>query len=106
MLFLNKNNFISQNRYINTETIVMGSGNILWTFELDHIIFIDFTGIKSLKYKEIRVSGAKLFFEEYISTLSSDKYKTYCLLDNSFVILSASKAFYYLLITPYKHTKK
>ena len=39
----------------------MGSGNILWKFELDQIIFLDFTGIESLKYKEIRVSGAKLF---------------------------------------------
>ena len=34
-------------------------------FELDQIIFLDFTGIGILKYKEIRVSGAKLF-EEYI----------------------------------------
>ena len=40
----------------------MGSGNILWKFELDKIISLDFTGIESLKYKEIRVSGAKLFW--------------------------------------------
>ena len=39
----------------------MGSGNILRKFELDQIIFLDFRGIESLKYKEIRVSGAKLF---------------------------------------------
>ena len=30
-------------------------------FGLDQIIFLDFTGIESLQYKEIRVSGAKLF---------------------------------------------
>ena len=33
----------------------MGSENNLWKFELDQIIFLDFTGIESLKYKEIRV---------------------------------------------------
>ena len=43
----------------------MGFGNILWKFELDQSIFLDFTGIESFKYKEIRVSVAKLF-EEYI----------------------------------------
>ena len=37
----------------------MGNENILWKFELDQIIFLDFTG--NLKYKEIRVSSAKLF---------------------------------------------
>ena len=67
MWFLNKNNFLSQNfrLFFFTETTVMGSGNILWKFDLDQIIFLDFTIIESLKYKEIRVSGAKLF-EEYI----------------------------------------
>ena len=40
----------------------MGSEYILWKFELDQIIFLDFTGIESLEYKEIRVSGAKLFW--------------------------------------------
>ena len=39
-----------------------GSGNILWEFELDQIIFLDFTGIESLKYNEITVSGANLFW--------------------------------------------
>ena len=39
----------------------MGSGNILLKFEIDQVIFLDFTGIESLKFKEIRVSGAKLF---------------------------------------------
>ena len=43
----------------------MVSGNILWKFELDQITFIDFTGIESLKYKEIRVSGAKFFLGVY-----------------------------------------
>ena len=40
----------------------MGTNNILWKFELDELIFLDFAGIGSLKYKEIRVSGAKLSF--------------------------------------------
>ena len=40
----------------------MGTENILWKFEFDQIIFLDFTGIESLKSKEIRVSGAKLFW--------------------------------------------
>ena len=46
----------------------MGSGNILWKFELDQIIFLDYTGIESLKkYMEIRVSGAKLFLRSIYS---------------------------------------
>ena len=61
MWFLNKNNFISQNYQTLAESTVMDSGNILWKFELDQIIFLDFTGIEILKYKEIRVSGAKHF---------------------------------------------
>ena len=40
---------------------VMGTENILCKFGFDQIIFLDFTGFGSLKYKEIRVSGAKLF---------------------------------------------
>ena len=40
------------NYTIYTETIVMGTQNILWKFEPDHSIFPDFTGIGSLKYKE------------------------------------------------------
>ena len=39
----------------------MGTYDIVWKFELDQIIFLDFIGVGSLKYKEIRVSGAKLF---------------------------------------------
>ena len=68
MWFLNKNNFISQNYWSFTETTVIGTENILWKFELDRTIFLDFTVIESLKYKEIKMSGAKLF-EEYISIL-------------------------------------
>ena len=64
--FLNKNNFISQNYRSFTQTTVMGTVNILWKFELDQSIFLDFTGIRSLKYKEIRVSGAKLFWGVYV----------------------------------------
>ena len=52
---------MSQNYQSFSETTVMGTKNILWKFEFDLIIFVDFTGIGSLKYKEIRVSGAKLF---------------------------------------------
>ena len=55
---LEQNSFISQNKRSFTETAVIGTYNILLKFELDQIIFLDF---KSLKYKEIRVSGAKLF---------------------------------------------
>ena len=29
----------------------MGTESILWQFELDQIIFLDFTGIRNLKYK-------------------------------------------------------
>ena len=57
MWFLNKNNFTSQNY----QSFTMGSGNILWKVEIGQTIFLDFTRIESLKYKEIRVSGAKLF---------------------------------------------
>ena len=56
-----QNIFISQKYRSFTGSRVIGAGNILWKFELDQIIFLDFTGIESLKYKEIRVSGAKLF---------------------------------------------
>ena len=45
----------------------MSTENILWKFELGQIIFLDFTGIVSLKYKEISVSGAKLFWGVYIN---------------------------------------
>ena len=61
MWFLNNKNIISQNYQTFRESTVMGSGNILWKFELDQIIFLDFIGIESLKYEEISVSGAKLF---------------------------------------------
>ena len=60
MWFLNKYNFISQYYRFFTQTTVIGTENILWKFELDQSIFLDFTGIGSLKYNEIRVSGAKL----------------------------------------------
>ena len=50
----------------------MGSGNILWKFEFYQIIFLDFIGIESLKYKEIRVSGAKLFWGVYINWVSNE----------------------------------
>ena len=62
VFFLNKNSFISQTHWSFTETKVMGTENNLWKFELDLIIFLDFTDIWSLKYKEIRVGGAKLFW--------------------------------------------
>ena len=74
MWFLNKNNFISQNYQSFTESVVIGSGNILLKFELDPIIFLDFTGIESLKYKEIRVSGAKLFSRSIQAILSPNTY--------------------------------
>ena len=76
MLFLNKNNFISQNYRSFTQTTVMGKEKILWKFELDQSIFLDFTGIGSLKYKEIRVSGAKLFLRS-IDETSFDIYIVY-----------------------------
>ena len=64
-----QNGFISQDyRFFFTETTVMGSANILWKFQLGQIIFLHFldvTGIGRLKYKEIRVSGAKLFWLVY-----------------------------------------
>ena len=60
MWFLNKNSFISQTTGLLQKQTVMGTENILWKFELNQIIFQDFTGIGSLKYKEIRVNGAKL----------------------------------------------
>ena len=44
------------------ETIVMVTENNLWKFELDSIALLEFTGIRSEKYKAIRVSGAKLFW--------------------------------------------
>ena len=45
----------------------MGTENDLWKYELDPIIFLDFTGIWSLKYEEIRVlmSSANIL-DEYI----------------------------------------
>ena len=47
--FFNKNYFISQNYRSFTESTVMGSGNILLKFEIDQVIFLDFTGIESFK---------------------------------------------------------
>ena len=41
------------------ETRVIGTENNLWKCELDKIISLDFTDIWSVKYKEIRGSGAK-----------------------------------------------
>ena len=64
---MKKNSFISQNHWPFTETRKMGTENNLWKFELDPIIFLDFKDIWSLKYKEIRVSGAKHFWGVYIA---------------------------------------
>ena len=50
-----------------TETTVIGTWKILWDLSLIKSFFLDFKGIGSLKYKEIRVSGAKLFWEEHIN---------------------------------------
>ena len=77
-VFFSKNSFISQNNWSFTETRVMGTENNLWKFELDPIIFLDFTGICSLKYKVKRVSAAKPF------------------LMNSFVIDVASHWLYFI----------
>ena len=55
---------------------------------------------------DILVSKSAMLKEKYAHGCRRATYKTYCLFDNSFVILSASKAFYYLLITPNKLTKK
>ena len=79
MWFLNKNDFISQNWWSFTETIEMGSGNILWKFELDQIIFLDFTGIESLKYYS---EWCKTFIEEYslnLITVYSNLLKSYAI---------------------------
>ena len=73
MWFLNKNHFIAQKYRCFTRSRVMGSGNILWKFEFDQIIFLDFTGIESLKYTEIRVSGAKLFWGVYKLQICQNK---------------------------------
>ena len=64
-----KKSSISQNYRSFTETTVMGAENILWKFELNKIIFPDFTGIGILKYKEIRVNGAKLFWGVYYAVM-------------------------------------
>ena len=54
----------------------MGIENNPWKFELDPRIFLDFTGIWSLKYKKIGVSGAKLFHEyKWRNRLQSDWWK-------------------------------
>ena len=71
MWFLNKNSVASQIYRSFTETIVMDTENILCNFELNQIIFLDFTGIGSLKYKEIRVSG-----ENLLGSISLSSYKT------------------------------
>ena len=54
-----KDSFISQNNRSLREPKVIGTVNILWHVKPDQIIVLDFTGIGNLKYKEIRVSGAK-----------------------------------------------
>ena len=69
MWFLKKNNLISQNYQCFTESTERGTENILWKFELDEIFFLDFTGIGSLKHKEIKV--VQNFFDEYIYSLMS-----------------------------------
>ena len=53
-----------------TETRVKGTENNLWTFELDPIIFLDFTDKWRLKYKEIDRVVQNLFWGVYfVSTL-------------------------------------
>ena len=64
-MVVEQNNIISQNYLSFTETAKMGTENMLWKFVLDQIIFLDFAGIGSLQYKEIRVSGAKRFWWVY-----------------------------------------
>ena len=44
-VFFTKNDIISKNYRSLAETIAMGTENILSKFELDWIIFLDFTGI-------------------------------------------------------------
>ena len=51
-VFFNKDNFISQKYLSLTETWVTSTGNILWKFELDQIIFQDYTGIGVLNTKK------------------------------------------------------
>ena len=48
-----KNIFISQNYPYFKESRVSGSEHFLWKFEFDHIIFLDSTGIGSVKCNEI-----------------------------------------------------
>ena len=62
MWFLNKNSFVSQNHWSFTEKTVMGTENNLWKFELDLIIFLDFTDIWSLKYKRNKCRVVQNFF--------------------------------------------
>ena len=47
---LEQKSFILQNIQSLTETRAMGPENILWKIDLDQIIFLYFTGIRSLKY--------------------------------------------------------
>ena len=72
MWCLNNNNIISQNYYSFTETRVMGTENNLWKFKLDPIIFMDITGIWSLKKQRNKLEWWKLFDEEYRLNTSFD----------------------------------
>ena len=67
----NKINFISENYRSFTETTVIGTEtNSLKNLSLIRSFFLDFTGIGSLKNKDIRVSGAKLFWWVYLWILT------------------------------------
>ena len=59
----------------------MGSGHIVWKFELDQIIFLDFTGIESFKYKEISVSGAKLVLRSIVTETKTRDFIDFSVLD-------------------------
>ena len=69
----NKNSFISQNYRSFIETRVMDTEHFFWKFELNQIIFLDFTRIRSLKCKEIRVSDAKLFLMSKVTKIQTTK---------------------------------
>ena len=45
----------------------MGSGNILWKFDLDQIIFLDFTGIENLKIQRNKSEWCKSFLGVYFT---------------------------------------
>ena len=72
MWFLNKKYFISQNYRSFSETTVIGLGKILWKFEHDQIIFLEFTGWLVGWLVVLRINVDLAIFQPYLDFEAGD----------------------------------